>query len=61
MVGPTVQQDLFSILFRFRLQKVALSGDIAKMYRQIALDPAEKIFTDFYGEIQTQTLSSSFE
>ena len=44
MVGPTVQQDLFSILIRFRLHKVALSGDIAKMYRQIALDPAAKDF-----------------
>ena len=44
MIGPAVQQDLFSILIRFRLHKVALSGDIAKMYRQIALDPAAEDF-----------------
>ena len=44
MVGPTVQEDLFSILIRFRLHKVAFSGDIAKMYRQIALDSCAKDF-----------------
>ena len=44
MVGPTVQEDLFSILIRFRTHKVALSGDIAKMYRQIALSHCAKDF-----------------
>ena len=44
MVGPTVQQDLFSILVRFRVHKIALSGDIAKMYRQIGLDASAKNF-----------------
>ena len=34
MVGPTVQEDLFSFLIRFRTHKVALSGDIAKKYRK---------------------------
>ena len=47
MVGPTVQEDLFSILIRFRPHKVALSGDIAKMYRQIALDSCAKDFHRF--------------
>ncbi|XP_018377662.1 PREDICTED: uncharacterized protein LOC108770525 [Trachymyrmex cornetzi] len=35
MVGPTVQQDLFTILLRFRTFRYALSADIVKMYRQI--------------------------
>lgn len=34
-VGPTVQDDLFSILLRFRTNKYALSADISKMYQQI--------------------------
>lgn len=33
--GPTVQQDLFSILVRFRKHQFALTSDIEKMFRQI--------------------------
>ena len=46
MLGPKVQKDLFEILIRFRFHKVALSADIAKMYRQILLDKENK---DFQG------------
>ena len=35
LVGPNVQQDLFSILLRFRTHKYVLIADIEKMYRQI--------------------------
>jgi len=34
MVGPTIQDDLFTLLLRFRCHKIALKADIAKMYRQ---------------------------
>ena len=44
MVGPTIQQDLFSIRVRFRVHRVALSGDIAKMYRQICRHASAKDF-----------------
>ena len=37
LVGPKIQDYLFDILLRFRTHKVALSADVAKMYRQIAL------------------------
>ncbi|XP_043257972.1 uncharacterized protein LOC122400517 [Colletes gigas] len=37
MVGPTVQDDLLSILLRFRKHKYVLSADIEKMYRQIRI------------------------
>ena len=30
MVGPTIQEDLFSLLFRFRTHKYALTADIEK-------------------------------
>ncbi|XP_075148904.1 uncharacterized protein LOC142222573 [Haematobia irritans] len=39
-VGPTIQQKLFHTLLRFRLFKIALSGDISKMYRCVRMsDP----------------------
>jgi len=41
MVGPTLQDDLFSILTRYRIFKVALSADISKMYRQVLVDPRQ--------------------
>ena len=44
MVGAKHQPDLYSTLLRFRFHKIALSGDIAKMYHQIALDKDDKDF-----------------
>ncbi|GAB1860689.1 hypothetical protein CAJAP_01768 [Camponotus japonicus] len=41
MVGPTVQQDLFSIILRFRTFQFVFSADITKMYRQILIDPKQ--------------------
>ena len=35
MVGPKTQDDLMSILLRFRTHPVAMVADVAKMYRQI--------------------------
>ncbi|XP_055645196.1 uncharacterized protein LOC129781554 [Toxorhynchites rutilus septentrionalis] len=35
MVGPTVQDDLLSIISRFRMHQVAITADIAKMYRMV--------------------------
>ena len=44
MVGPTIQDDLFAISMRFRIYPIALSADIAKMYRQVALDETDRNF-----------------
>lgn len=38
MVGPVLQQDLFSIVLRFRTHRYVLTADIAKMYRQVLVD-----------------------
>ncbi|XP_075221335.1 uncharacterized protein LOC142324293 [Lycorma delicatula] len=35
MIGHTVQQDLFSIILRFRVHNYVIISDITKMYRQI--------------------------
>lgn len=37
MVGPVVQQELFSIVLRFRTYIYAFTADIEKMYRQISV------------------------
>ena len=42
MVGPKIQKNLFSILIRFRMYPLALSEDIAKMYRKVQLDAEDK-------------------
>lgn len=35
MTGPTIQQDTFNILIRFRIPKYVLIADLEKMFRQI--------------------------
>lgn len=47
MIGPKVQDDLFDILLRFRTHSIALSADIAKMYRQVKLCEADKDYHRF--------------
>lgn len=42
MVGPTVQDDLLSILIRFRQHKYVLAADVEKMYRQVAIHPDDR-------------------
>ena len=42
MIGPKLQCDLFHIVLRLRLHAVAFSADIAKMYRQVALDKPDR-------------------
>ncbi|XP_018406189.1 PREDICTED: uncharacterized protein LOC108782410 [Cyphomyrmex costatus] len=40
-VGPVVQQDLMSIVMRFRTFVHALIADIIKMYRQVLIHPSQ--------------------
>ena len=49
MVGPTVQDDLYSIILRFGVVPVALSAHIEKMYRQVALDVPDNDRIIFIG------------
>jgi hypothetical protein len=41
-VGATVQQNLYSIVLRFRTHQVCFTADIAKMYRQIIVHPQDR-------------------
>lgn len=42
LVGPTIQEDLFSILVRFRKHAYAITADIAKMYRQVLVQENQR-------------------
>ena len=47
-VGPMLHPKLSEILLRFRKYRIALSGDISKMYREILLTPADQQFHRFW-------------
>ncbi|XP_055913388.1 uncharacterized protein LOC129947012 [Eupeodes corollae] len=40
-VGPTLQDDIFTILVRFRTHRFVLMADITQMYRQILVSPKD--------------------
>ncbi|CAL8126482.1 unnamed protein product [Orchesella dallaii] len=42
LVGPTIQDDIFNILLRFRTHHVALKADITKMYRQFEVHEEDR-------------------
>lgn len=42
MVGPVVQDELLTILIRFRQYNYAVSADVSKMYCQISVNPEQR-------------------
>ena len=40
--GPALQPDIVQVLLRFRLHRVALIGDISKMFQQIWLQEKDR-------------------
>jgi len=59
IIGPTIQQDLFNILTRFRQYVYALTADISKMYRQVRVQTEhcslQRILWKFKPEDDVQT------
>ena len=47
-VDPTVQQDLYSTVLRFRTHQACFTADIAKMFRQFVVHTEDR---EFYGDI----------
>lgn len=43
-VGPTIQQEIWSVLLRWQLGEVAIIADIEKMYRQFLMHPDHSKF-----------------
>ncbi|GBP06897.1 hypothetical protein EVAR_67454_1 [Eumeta japonica] len=42
--GPTLQNDLITVILNWRKYKFVFSGDIQKMYRQILVHPSDRQF-----------------
>lgn len=62
--GPRLQPELLDHLLRFRLFKIAFTADVAKMYRQILINPNDKQFqlilwrSNLSDEIKTFSLNT---
>jgi len=41
-VGPTVQEDLYSLVLRFRTRQICFIADITQMYRQVNIHPQDR-------------------
>ena len=46
-IGPTLHPTLDRILIKFRTYRVAVSGDISKMYREVLLSPPDQQYHRF--------------
>ncbi|CAG9129851.1 unnamed protein product [Plutella xylostella] len=63
-IGPTVQDDLFSILVRFRQHKYVVTADVEKMYRAIEVNPSQRSLQQIiyrsepYLPLKTYTLNT---
>lgn len=44
LVGPTVQNDLFTILLKFRKFQIGFTADVEKMYRQVLIHPEDRSY-----------------
>lgn len=60
-VGPVVQDDLLDIMMRFRTYKVAVVGDIAKMYRQVLLHPEDRPLVRIFFRFSPQSPIRTYE
>ncbi|XP_055623266.1 uncharacterized protein LOC129766702 [Toxorhynchites rutilus septentrionalis] len=43
MVGPVVQDELYSIILRFRIPRFVIVSDLEKMYRQLLVYPSDRL------------------
>ena len=59
LIGPTIQDNLFDIILKFREKKIALKADIAKMYRQVKVSPIDTNFQQIvWRDSPCQTIST---
>nr|XP_031848507.1 uncharacterized protein LOC116433979 [Nomia melanderi] len=65
LVGPTIQEDLFSILVRFRSHSYVMTADVEKMYRQILVHSKDRVYqkvlwrSNVCDPIKTYTLNTA--
>ncbi|XP_043263590.1 uncharacterized protein LOC122403871 [Colletes gigas] len=63
LTEPTIQDDIFALLVRFRLHTYVLTGDIEKMYRQFLIRPEDRryqriLWRDNDDKIKTYELNT---
>ncbi|XP_023247286.1 uncharacterized protein LOC111643521 [Copidosoma floridanum] len=62
MVGPTIQPKLFDHIFRFHTHTFVITADIERMYRQILVDPRDRLYQQIFwfheGRIRTFELNT---
>lgn len=61
LVGPTIQEDLFAIVMRFRTHRYVLSADIEKMYRQVRIYPEDVKFQKILWRDSREGLIKTYE
>lgn len=60
--GPNLQQDLFSVILRFRKHDVALVCDISEMYLQIKIPEKDRSYFRFlWREMNQDSIPSQYE
>ncbi|XP_023314005.1 uncharacterized protein LOC111693517 [Trichogramma pretiosum] len=48
MIGPTIQNTIFEQILKFRIHRIVVTADIAKMYRQILIHPEDRKFQKIF-------------
>lgn len=59
--GPIIQDELLTLLLRFRKHEVALVGDVEKMYRQIRLHSDDTSLQRIFWRFSTEDPIGEYE
>lgn len=58
LAGPTIQDNIFSLLLRFRIYKYVLTADIEKMYLQIKIREEDQPYLRFLWKEKDETVQT---
>ncbi|XP_014614817.1 PREDICTED: uncharacterized protein LOC106792810 [Polistes canadensis] len=61
IIGPNIQDDLFSIIIRFRTYAYVITGDIEKIYRQIRVDESQVCLQKIFWRDDMRKPGSTYE
>lgn len=61
MVGPTMQQDLLSILIRFRQHRFVIAADCTKMYRSVLVAPEDRNLQQILWRFDSDSRLDTFQ
>ncbi|XP_065355419.1 uncharacterized protein LOC135949893 [Calliphora vicina] len=61
LVGPTVQNDLYSILLKFRRHRIGFTADIEKMYRQVLIHPDDRSYQSILWRDSTKDPPTTYQ